>query len=133
MAAFDVHENHLWMHQKKRKRWKETLAFFKCIRKRYPDKRTIHLVLDNLSTHKHRRVVDYCKANDIIQVFTATYASWMNRIECHFAPVKYFVINNSDHANHQTIGKALQEYLRWRNKNSRDKELLKRQNACRVL
>jgi len=133
MAAYDVHEDHLWMQQKKRKRWNETLAFCKSIRKRYPDNRTIYLVLDNLSTHKHQRVVDYCRRSKIIQVFTATYASWMNRIECHFGPVKYFVINNSDHADHRAIGKAMQEYLRWRNQNTKDKGLLKRQNSCRVL
>lgn len=133
MAAYDVHQDHLWAHQKKRKRWIETLAFIKSIRKRYADNRKIYLVLDNLSSHKRKEVVDYCMENNIVLVFTATYASWMNRIECHFTAIKHFVINNSDYPNHDEIAKAMQDYLRWRNKNARDEELLKRQKTCRVL
>ena len=121
------------MHQKKRKRWNETLAFFKSIRNRYEDGRKIFIVLDNFSPHKKEEVVDYCDDNNITLVFTATYASWMNRIECHFTPIRHFVINNSDYANHDEIAKALQEYIRWRNKNARDKELLERQKSNRVL
>ena len=116
LAAYDVHADKLWMHQKKRKRWNETLAFFKSIRNRYDDGRKIFIVLDNFSPHKKEEVVDYCDDNNITLVFTATNASWMNRIQCHFTPIKHFVINNSEYANHDEIAKALREYVRWRNK-----------------
>jgi hypothetical protein len=57
----------------------------------------------------------------------------MNRIECHFAPFKQFVINNSDYPNHKAIQEKAQQYLQWRNKNAKDKRLLKAQNTVRVM
>jgi transposase len=133
LAAYDVHADHLWMHQKKRKRWNEVLCFIKAIRNRYADKQKIYLVLDNFSAHKRKEIRDYCAENNIILVYTATYSSWMNRIECHFAPLKHFVINNSDYLSHDEIAFAMQDYLQWRNKNARDEELLKIQKSRRVL
>ena len=132
-AAYDVHQDKLWMHKKKRKRWQEVLSFLRSIRRRYPDGRRIYLVLDNLSTHKRKEVVDWSARNNITLVFTATYASWMNQIECHFAPVKRFVISNSDYPDHHAIAKAMQDYLRWRNADTKNKKILKAQNTIRVL
>lgn len=121
------------MHHKKRKRWHEVLAFLKSVRKQYPKDRLLYIVLDNMKTHAKKEVVNWCHSNNIKLVFTATNASWMNRIECHFAPAKQFVINNSDYTDHQEIGKAMQDYLRWRNKDASDKRILKAQNTVRVL
>tara|TARA_B100000315_G_scaffold254634_1_gene296132 strand:+ start:216 stop:1193 length:978 start_codon:yes stop_codon:yes gene_type:complete len=133
LAAYDVHRDRLWMHQKKRKRWQEVLSFLKSIRRRYPKDRHLYIVLDNMRTHSKMEVVDWCQKNNINFVFTATNASWMNRIECHFAPAKQFVMSNSDHPDHKTIGRAMQDYVRWRNKDAKNKKILKAQNKVRVL
>ena len=132
-SAYDVHADRLWMHQKRRKRWQETLAFLRDIRRRYPIQKRLHLVLDNLSTHKRKDVRAWCRANNVRLVFTATYASWMNRIECHVAPAKHFVIDNSDYPDHAAIARAMHRYLCWRNEDARNKEILKAQNTIRVL
>ena len=132
-AAYDVHGGELWMEQKRRKRAVEVLEFLAVIRARYPTEQRIHLVMDNLSTHATREVRSYCRRNRIRMVFTATNASWMNRIECHFAPLKHFVIANSDWADHAAIEQAVQDYLCWRNANAQDSRLLKEQNTIRVL
>jgi len=121
------------MHHKKRKRWQEVLAFLKSIRKRYPADRQLYIVLDNMKTHTKDEVTDWCSRNNIRLALTATYASWMNRIECHFAPAKQFVISNSDYPDHKSIGRAMQDYLRWRNRNAADKRILKAQNSVRVM
>ncbi len=84
------------MHLKRSKRAPEVLVFLKAIRARYADGRRVHLVSDNLSTHKHRDVRGYCRSNNIRLVYTATNTSCMNRIECHFAPFRHFVLDNSD-------------------------------------
>jgi len=133
LAAYDVHENYLWMHQRKRKRWQEILAFFKTIRRRYADGQRIYIVLDNFSPHRKKEVFEWCDTNNIKLVFIATNASWMNRIECHFAPIRTFVINNSDYQSHKAIAKAMQNYLRWRNRNALNKNIAKAQNTVRVL
>jgi hypothetical protein len=132
-AAYDVHGDVLWMHQKRRKRAVEVLAFLKAIRARYPDGRRIYLVLDNLSTHRHRDVRRYCRQSKIRLVYTATYASWMNRIECHFAPFRRFVLDNSDWPDHTEIARAAQKYLRWRSRDKKNTRILKEQNTIRTL
>ena len=66
-------------------------------------------------------------------VFTATYASWMNRIECHFAPFRRFVLDNSDWSSHTEIARAAQDYLRWRNRDKKNARILKEQNTIRTL
>ena len=132
-AAYDVHQDVLWMHQKRRKRAVEVLAFLKAIRARYAHGRGIYLVLDNLSTHKHGQVRAYCRASNIRLVYTATYASWMNRIECHFAPLRRFVIDNSDWPDHTEIARAAQHYLRWRNRDKKNAKIVKKQNSIRTL
>ena len=35
--------------------------------------------------------------NNVELVFTPTYASFLNRIECHFWAINEFVVNNSDY------------------------------------
>ena len=121
------------MEPKARKRAEEFLEFLEALRARYPADTRIHLVLDNLSTHKTRAVRAYCRRKKITLVFTATNASWMNRIECHFAPFSYFVIKNSDHPDHAAIAEAAQDYLRWRNADSKNQKILKAQNSISTL
>lgn len=133
LAAYDVHNDTLWMHHKKRKRWQEVLVFLKSIRQRYPIQRRLYIVLDNFGTHRKQQVVQWVSAHNMELVYIATNASWMNRIECHFAPTKQFVIDNSDKPDHRTIARDMQDYLRWRNKNASDKKILKAQNTVRVL
>ena len=132
-AGYDVHADKLWMRQRRRKHWQEVLSFLRSLRRRYPHGRRIYLVLDNLSSHNRRDVVAWCNRNNITMVFTATYASWMNRIECHFAPFKAFVISNSDHAGHDEIETAAQDYLHWRNADKKNAKILKEQNSIRTL
>jgi transposase len=132
-GGYDVYADRLWMRATKRKCWRDVLRFLKSVRRRYPDGRRICLVLDNFSAHKRREVVAWCEAHGIEHVYTATNASWMNRIECHFTGVKRFVISNSDYPDHAAIAKAMRDYVRWRNRNRDDKELRKNQNSTRTL
>ena len=64
--------------------------------------------------------------------FTPTYSSWANPIECHFGPLRDFVLNNSDHRNHTVLTKRLHPYLHWRNEHAADpalRERLRRERA----
>jgi hypothetical protein len=64
--------------------------------------------------------------------FTPTYTSWANPIECHFGPLREFVLNNSDHVNHTVLARRVHSYLRWRNANARDPEILRLQRKRRA-
>ena len=69
------------------------------------------MVLDNFSLHKRAEVREWAAQANVELVFTATNASWMNRIECIFSGVKYFVFGNTNYADHQEISKAIRAYV----------------------
>jgi len=61
-----------------------------------------------------------------------TYSSWAKLIECHFGPLRDFVLNNSDHPNHVVLTGRLRAYLAWRNAHDADpamRERLRRERA----
>ena len=82
---------------------------------------------------KTNAVDEWLENNNAERVLTATNASWMNRIECHFTPLSKFAIKNSNPANHTEIRISIQKYVGWRNKHPRKKEILKAQNRTRTL
>ena len=83
--------------------------------------------------HKTPPILQWCRRNQVSPVFTATNASWMNRLECHLTAAHYFVIKNSDPNDHREVGQRIQEYLRWRNKNTDNSKLTKVQNSMPTL
>ena len=101
-----------------------TLRALQAIRASVDDGRAIHVILDNLNHHKNRGVREWCATNGVELAFTPTYGSWANPIEAHFGPLRQFVIANSDHPDHRALGQALRSYLRWRNANTRDPQIL---------
>jgi hypothetical protein len=55
----------------------------------------------------------------IVLVPTPTYASWLNRIECHFGAMVGAVFAGSDYPSHAEIRIATAAYLRRRNAEAR--------------
>jgi hypothetical protein len=51
--------------------------------------------MDNLSTHKTDKVHEWAESNNVELVFTPTYASFLNRIECHFSAIGEFVVSTT--------------------------------------
>jgi len=116
-----------------RKRHQEFLAFLKWLRARYPALETLHLILDNLSTHLHPRVRRWAWRHRIRFAFTPTNASWLNPIEPHFGGISDFVIKGSDYSGNPKLRREIQKYLRWRNANPSDERLrkaMKRLQLC---
>jgi transposase len=92
----------------------EVLAFYKSLRRRYPEDLRIHLVNDNLSLHWTPAIRAWAEAHNVELVPTPTSASYLNRIECHFRPLREFVLNASDYATHAEVAVAFRRYLRRR-------------------
>jgi transposase len=101
-----------------------SLAAIRACRQRRPDGKTIYIILDNLSAHKSKKILAWCRKNNVELCFTPTYSSWANPIESHFGPLRDFVLNNSDHPNHTVLAYRLHAYLAWRNANPRDPKVL---------
>ena len=84
----------------------------------------IYLIADNLSTHKTPAIREWAAGANIELVFTPTYASFLNRIECHFWGIGEFVINNADYPDWDALAKAMADHIRYRNGPHRDQRLI---------
>ena len=79
------------------------------------DERRLYLVNDNLSLHWTPQIRAWAEAHNVELVATPTSASHLNRIECHFRPLRECVLNASDYASHAEVALAFRRYLRRRN------------------
>jgi transposase len=115
-GAYDVHADHLMGRLRAHKSARDVLGFLQTIRTRYPARRRIHLVMDNLSTHWTNDIRGWAASSNVELVPTPTYASFLNRIECHFWAIGEFVITNADHPDWDTLAKAMADYIHLRNR-----------------
>ena len=114
-GAYDVHGDVLFGGYRLTKTTHEVLAFYKYIRRRYPDHLRIYLVNDNLSLHWTPQIRTWAESHNVELVPTPTSASHLNRIECHFRPLREFVVNASDYVSHADVAVAFRRYLHRRN------------------
>jgi hypothetical protein len=132
-ACYSVGDDRLWGVVRPKKGIDNTLAAIKSCRAVRPDGERIYVILDNLNAHKNKKKIKaWCEKNNVELCFTPTYSSWANPIECHFGPLRDFVLNNSDHPSHTVLTKRLHAYLRWRNHNASDpvlRDRLRRERA----
>jgi len=123
-GAYDVHADRLHGRLRAHKTAREVLAFYQQIRMRYDRRLRLYLIADNLSTHKTPAIIEWADAANTELVFTPTYASFLNRIECHFWGIGEFVINNADYASWDALAKAMADHIRYRNGPHRDQRLI---------
>ena len=82
-AALEVATGKIIATHSKRRRRVEFLDFMNSLAAAFPN-RQLHLILDNLSTHKKNE--DWLKAHPNVQFhFTPTSASWLNQVEVWFS------------------------------------------------
>jgi len=115
LAAYDLETGNLFGIFRRRKTWVEFLGFLKWLRRRYPRRERLHIVMDNYGPHLKTEVQEWAKANRVRFYLTPTNASWLNRIECQFTALRKFALDNSDFRSHEEQQAAIQSYLAWRN------------------
>ena len=107
------------------------LCFLKTLRIRY-GRRRIYLIMDNLSTHWTPAIRTWAAKSNVELVPTPTYASYLNRIECHFWAISEFVVKNADYPDWDTFGRAIAEHIQYRNGPHRDRRLTELERRKRV-
>ena len=133
MGAYDVGADRLWGRLEKRSvNAKVVLEFLRDIRRRYPAETTVYIVMDNLSAHWTPEIRAWAAKNNVGLLPTPTNASHLNRIECHFWAYVEFVINGSDYADWTEFSKATQAYIRRRNRDRHDPQIIELENRRRV-
>jgi transposase len=83
-AALDVATGQVMGQHYKRRRRLEFLDFMNRMVKQYQDKE-IHVILDNLSTHKPKRDMWLARHPNVHFHYTPTHTSWLNQIEIWFS------------------------------------------------
>lgn len=68
----------------RRRRRREFLHFMNELIADYPDQE-LHVILDNLNTHKPKRDLWLARHPNVHLHYTPTHASWLNQIECWFS------------------------------------------------
>jgi transposase len=117
-GVYDVGADQLFGRWFRRKGADHVITTLRMIKSRYPGQR-IWVIQDNLSSHWTAEVRAVAKELGIILVPTPTYASWLNRIECHFGTMVKAVFAGSDYRSHDEIQAATRAWLRRRNHDAR--------------
>jgi len=79
--------------------------------------REIHLILDNLSTHKTKRVAEFLALHPNVHLhFTPTYASWLNQIELWFSKMERDLIARGIFHSVGDLRRKIMRYIRYRNR-----------------
>ena len=87
-AALEVVTGRVMGECKSRHRHQEFLGFLKRIDRQTPKDKTLHIIVDNYSTHKHQKVKHWLKQNPRVTLhFIPTSASWLNLVERFFGVI----------------------------------------------
>jgi len=114
-GAYDVGEDRLWGLPYEHQTQGEVLDFFIQLRRRYPLDQRLYIVLDNRSAHTTPAILEWVRQNQVSLVLTPTYASFLNRIESQFTPLKKFALSGSYSPNHAAQMAAIFRYVLYRN------------------
>lgn len=83
---------------------------------RQPRDREIHVILDNLSTHKTHHVDGFLTAHpQVHRHFTPTYASWLNQVELWFGRIERDLLARGIFTSLPDLARQIRRYIRHDN------------------
>jgi transposase len=98
----------------------EFVAFLTAVVDTQPRRRPIHIILDNLATHKTQKVRAFLADHPNVQLhFTPTYSSWLNQVELWFAKIERDVIARGIFASVKDLKRKIMRYIRRYNRDAR--------------
>ena len=98
----------------------EFVAFLTDIVVNQPRGKEIHVIADNLSAHKTKRVEEFLEQYPSVHLhFTPTYSSWLNQVELWFAKIERDVIARGVFTSVADLKRKLMRYIRHYNKTPR--------------
>jgi transposase len=115
-AALDVATGKVIGKCRRRHRASEFLQFLDQIDDNVPKRLDVHVVLDNLSTHKTPAVQRWFARHPRFHVhFTPTYSSWLNQIERWFAQLEQRQLKRGVHKSATQLERAIYEFIEAHN------------------
>lgn len=96
------------------------VAFLEEVTASQPRRREIHVICDNVSSHKTALVEEFLGKHRRVQIhYTPTYSSWLNQVENWFARIQRDVISRGIFTSIKDLDKKLMRYIRQYNKSPR--------------
>ncbi len=116
-AALDTATGEIIGKTVKRHTSQEFVAFLQHVVTQQPDGRDIHIILDNLSTHKTPLVNEFLNAHPNVHFhFTPTYSSWLNQIELWFSKIERDLIHRGVFTSSKDLARKIMRYIRYYNR-----------------
>ncbi len=114
-AALDVASGHVIADMTEHHRALEFRRFLNLINRSVPEDLDVHLVVDNVSTHKTPEIHRWLLRHPRFQLhFTPTYSSWMNLVERWFAELTNKWLRRGTHRSTKELETAIREWIdRW--------------------
>jgi transposase len=109
-AALDVMSGKVFATHAHRKRRREFLAFMNELVAQHPG-RELHVVLDNLSTHKPKHDCWLARHPNVHLHFTPTHASWLNQVECWFSILGRLALKNASFTSPAELTRAMDTFI----------------------
>jgi transposase len=98
----------------------EFVAFLEKLVATNKRKREIHVILDNLSAHKTKRVEEFLDNNPKVKLhFTPTYSSWLNQVELWFSKIERDLIYRGVFKSTRDLTRQIMKYIRKYNDDPR--------------
>ena len=119
-AAFNTKTGEVLGKTVRRHTSQEFVAFLEKLLAANKRKREIHVILDNLSAHKTKRVKEFLENNPKVKLhFTPTYSSWLNQVELWFSKIERDLIYRGVFKSTHDLTRQIMKYVRKYNEDPR--------------
>jgi len=110
----------------KRRRRREFLDFMNELVAEYSDDTELHVVLDNLSTHKPKNDRWLARHLNVHFHYTPTHASWLNQVEIWFSKLSRAALKSASFTSPAQVRDAIDQFVKVHNENCQPLEWTKR-------
>jgi transposase len=119
-AALEVATGQVISAVKRRHRHQEFLAFLRTIDRTVPADLEVHVILDNLATHKTPAVKSWLLKHPRFHLhFTPTGSSWLNLVERFFSEITVKLLRRGVHRSVTALEKDIRNWIQHWNTNPR--------------
>ena len=117
-AALEVATGLVQTGHYQRRRRREFLDFVNGLVRRYSPDVELHVILDNLSTHKPKHDRWLVRHSNVHLHFTPTYASWLNQIEVWFSILSRQALRGASFTSPRQVREAIDRFVAAHNANA---------------
>ena len=133
LAALDTQSGEVFGQTVPRHTSAAFVAFLGDIVTSQPVGREIHVIADNLSTHKTQAVRTFLLDHPTVHLhFTPTYSSWLNQVELWFAKIERDLLARGIFTSVADLARKIRRYIRHYNKTAKPVRWSYRNPAHRI-